>query len=407
MKRLQTKKLGEVCTIVNGSTPLRSEKEFWNNGNISWFTVDDIREQGRIINFTKQKITSKALEKTSVRLLPPDSILLCCTASVGEYAITKIPLTNNQQFNGLVIKDRETLDPFFLFYYASTLTKQLLGLSGKTTIDFIPISRLKEVEITLPSLSEQKRLVKILDEVFEEMGKAKGNAEKNLRNSRELFEAYLQRVFEGKREGWEERRLGDKKLLTIIDGDRGKNYPKKSDFLDEGYCLFLNTKNVRPDGFRFKNTMFITKEKDSALGNGKLQRDDVIMTTRGTIGNLGLYNDGIEFNNIRINSGMLIFRPDLKIISPEYLFEVFRSGIFKIQMKKHTSGAAQPQLPIKTLINFTIPVPKSLSEQKAIVKKLDALSEETKKLEELYKKEIADLEELKKSVLQKAFRGEL
>ena len=300
-----------------------------------------------------------------------------------------------------ILQPRQFLDSKYFYYFLQGINLKSLGYARHYRL-------LKEVSVFFPEfLPEQKRIVKILDEVFEEVGKAKENAEKNLRNSRELFESYLQSVFENRGEGWEERRLGDKKLLAIIDGDRGKNYPKKSDFFDEGYCLFLNTKNVRPDGFRFKNKMFITKEKDLVLGNGKLQRSDVIMTTRGTIGNLGLYNDGIEFDNIRINSGMLIFRPDLKIISPEYLFEVFRSGIFKMQMKKHVSGAAQPQLPIKTLINFTIPVPKSLSEQKAIVKKLDALSEETKKLEEIYKKEIADLEELKKSVLQKAFRGEL
>ena len=92
----QAKKLGEVCEIVNGSTPLRKNKEFWNNGDVSWFTIEDIREQGRVIKTTRQKITKKALGKTSVRLLPPEAVLLCCTASVGEYAITEISLTTNQ-----------------------------------------------------------------------------------------------------------------------------------------------------------------------------------------------------------------------------------------------------------------------------------------------------------------------
>ena len=79
----------------------------------------------------------------------------------------------------------------------------------------------------------------------------------------------------------------------------------------------------------------------------------------------------------------------------------------KSQINKHVSGAAQPQLPIKTLINFSIPVPKSLPEQHSIVAKLDAISAETKKLEAIYQKKLADLEELKKSILQKAFEGEL
>jgi len=201
--------------------------------------------------------------------------------------------------------------------------------------------------------------------------------------------------------------LGDKNILEMIDGDRGKNYPKKDDFLEKGFCLFLNTKNVRPEGFKFDSKMFISKEKHKALGKGHLKRKDVIMTTRGTIGNLGVYNDDVEFDNIRINSGMLIFRPNQQKITSEYLFEVFRSGIFKSLIKKHVSGAAQPQLPIKTLVNFSIPVPKSLKKQGIIVKKLCSMFLEIKNLESIYQQKIDDLDELKKSVLQKAFRGEL
>ncbi len=261
--------------------------------------------------------------------------------------------------------------------------------------------------IPLPSLKQQRQIVKKLDDVFDGVAKAKKNAEKNLQNSKELFESYLQSVFEKPGKGWEKMKLGDKELLGIIDGDRGKNYPKKSDFLSDGYCLFMNTKNVRPDGFDFATTMFVTEKKDKALGNGKLQRNDVVMTTRGTIGNLGLYSDDVKYEDIRINSGMLIFRPNTKRISPYYLFEILRSGIMKTQIKKHVSGTAQPQLPIKTLVNFSIPVPTSLTEQRGIVKKLHSLLVETKKLGKMYEQKLADLDELKKSVLSKAFHAEL
>ena len=111
---------------------------------------------------------------------------------------------------------------------------------------------------------------------------------------------------------------------------------------------------------------------------------------------------------IRTNSGMLIFRPNLKYIVPEYLFEILRSGIIRSQITKHVSGAAQPQLPIKTLVNFTFPLPKSLAEQRAIVgRRLEALSAETGRLEEIYWQKVESLEELKRSVLAKAFSGEL
>lgn len=196
-------------------------------------------------------------------------------------------------------------------------------------------------------------------------------------------------------------------IKPIIDGDRGTNYPKKYDFYDEGYCLFLNTKNVRPDGFNFDTKMFISEEKDKLLRKGKLKRRDVILTTRGTIGNIAIYDESVEFEHIRINSGMLIFRPNENIIKSEYLFEILRSSIMKSQIKKFTSGAAQPQLPINTLINFTLPVPKNIEEQSRIVSNLRELYTEIQRLENIYRQKIAALKELKQSILQKAFTGEL
>ena len=111
----QEKKLGDICDIVNGSTPKRSVLEYWDNGDIPWFTVDDIRSNGRIVSKTTQSITDKALKDTSIKLLPKNSVLLCCTASLGEVALTKIQLTTNQQFNGLVSKDAQSLLPYYLF----------------------------------------------------------------------------------------------------------------------------------------------------------------------------------------------------------------------------------------------------------------------------------------------------
>lgn len=130
----ETHTLGEVCHILNGSTPSKVEAEYWDNGNIPWFTIDDIRNQGRRIYETSQFITKKALEETSVKLLPPKAVLLCCTASVGEYAIAEIPLTTNQQFNGLVIKDEFTdkLLPDYLFYYAQYFGQSMSRLGGST-----------------------------------------------------------------------------------------------------------------------------------------------------------------------------------------------------------------------------------------------------------------------------------
>jgi type I restriction enzyme M protein len=159
--------------------------------------------------------------------------------------------------------------------------------------------------------------------------------------------------------------------FEIIDGDRGSNYPNKEDFSPSGYCLFLNTKNVRTDGFRFDELEFISPEKDAALRKGKLRRGDVLLTTRGTIGNTALYDDSVKFEHVRINSGMLVFRPDsIKLLS-SYLFLFFQSENFKAQCDAIVSGAAQPQLPIRNLKEARIPLP-PLATQKAIVEEIEA-----------------------------------
>ena len=159
--------------------------------------------------------------------------------------------------------------------------------------------------------------------------------------------------------------------LQIIDGDRGTNYPSKEDFSPSGHCLFLNTKNVRSDGFKFDELEFISAEKDNALRKGKLERGDVILTTRGTIGNTGLYDASVEFDHVRINSGMLIFRPDAAKLMSSYLFHFFQSENFRAQREAIVSGAAQPQLPIRSLNEATIPLP-PLATQQAIVAEIEA-----------------------------------
>ena len=128
---------------------------------------------------------------------------------------------------------------------------------------------------------------------------------------------------------------------------------------------------MRSDGFNFDDVEFVSKEKDESLRKGKLYRGDVLLTTRGTIGNTGYYDESVPFDNIRINSGMLIFRPDENKLSGNYLFHFFQSKNFKDQRDAIVSGAAQPQLPIRSLIDVKLPLP-PLEIQKAIVAEIEA-----------------------------------
>ena len=172
-------------------------------------------------------------------------------------------------------------------------------------------------------------------------------------------------------EGWRECKLGDR-IFEIIDGDRGVNYPKQNEFKDDGYCLFLNAKNVTSNGLAFDECYFISKEKDQILGTGKLLRNDIVLTTRGTVGNIGFFNNKIPYDNIRINSGMVIIRPNPDEILAEYAYQLFKT--LKCNFDAFATGSAQPQLPIRDIkeISFSLP---PLPEQRAIASVLGSLDD--------------------------------
>ena len=146
-------------------------------------------------------------------------------------------------------------------------------------------------------------------------------------------------------------------MAEIIDGDRGKNYPQQHEFLDEGYCLFLNTGNVTKAGFSFDSNQFISKEKCDLLRKGKLQRHDIVYTTRGTVGNAAFYSDSIPYEHVRINSGMVIIRPKETIVCTEFLYQILKSDYYRPFFRKYCTGSAQPQLPIKNFSTIELDLP--------------------------------------------------
>mgnify|MGYP002673516327 CR=1 FL=1 len=162
-------RLLSMCSIVNGFTPLRSESKFWDCGTINWFTVEDIKNQGEMIYATKQKITDKATSKE--RIVRAGSVLLCCTASVGQCALAMIDLTTNQQFNALTVKDvnRSILTDNYLFWFAKTLKTTLQRLSGKTTFEFVSVKKVGNILIPIPPFQEQQRIVAQIEKLFEQL----------------------------------------------------------------------------------------------------------------------------------------------------------------------------------------------------------------------------------------------
>ena len=144
--------------------------------------------------------------------------------------------------------------------------------------------------------------------------------------------------------------------IQLIHGDRGTNYPKQEHFKATGHCLFLSAKNVTLSGFAFGERVFIDGDRDALLRAGKLQRGDVVLTTRGTIGNVAFYGHDIPFDHVRINSGMMILRANPALWNSRFLYFLFASSYVQEQISALTTGSAVPQLPARDLKKFRLPV---------------------------------------------------
>lgn len=191
--------------------------------------------------------------------------------------------------------------------------------------------------------------------------------------------------------------------ISIIDGDRGKEYPKSDDFFVNGYCLFLSAKNVTKNGFNFTNEKsFISHEKDLLMRKGKLKRNDIILTTRGTIGNIAYYNSNVPYQNIRINSGMLILRCNQSTVLADFFYIYLKSTMVTSQINKLVFGSAQPQLTVKDISNLSINVPIKVEQQKIA----DFLSTVDKKIQQLKQKQQL-LQQYKKGMMQKLFSQQI
>lgn len=160
--------------------------------------------------------------------------------------------------------------------------------------------------------------------------------------------------------------------IEIEDGDRGKNYPSQKDFSSFGYSLFINNKNIKDNKLSLENAQYITKEKYDSLGKGVIKLNDLILTTRGTLGNCLLFDTNKNLP-ARINSGMVIIRTKNEY-NPYFLYYYFQSNFFQNQILEMKSGSAQPQLPIKDIQKILIPNI-SLNSQQHIVDIIGSIDE--------------------------------
>ncbi|MEZ4799168.1 MAG: restriction endonuclease subunit S [Flavobacteriales bacterium] len=282
-------------------------------------------------------------------------------------------------------------------------------ITGATGIIHISNTGLKKLKIPLPPLPEQQRIVSILDEAFAAIAKAKSNAEQNLKNAKELFESYLQGVFDpstrsgqGKGSGWEEKTL---KELTIKIGSGATPRGGKESYKSKGISL-VRSMNVHDWEFREKNLAFIDEKQAAELNGATLQEEDVLLNITGaSVARSCVFPK--EYLPARVNQHVSIIRPKKELLDARFLNLLLTSKTYKKQLLiTGEQGATRQAITKSQIEGFRVCIP-PLEEQQTVVRQLDALRSETQKLEAVYQKKIADLEELKKSILQKAFAGEL
>ena len=321
---------------------------------------------------TRRSVTNEEVKvydgQSSSKFCNDDTVFSRITPCLENRKIAKVAIDGDAAFGSTEFyvfrAKKKKADARFTYYLTSSdavvlpAINSMTGASGRQRADKRFIQRLK---LNLPDLPTQERIADILS-AYDDLIEANNRRIELLeQTAQELYKEWFVRFrfpgyenakFEnGLPEGWGYVRFG--KAIDIIDGDRGVNYPKQEEFYPEGDCLFLNAGNVTLKGFDFSACSYITKEKDSILRKGKLQHGDVVLTTRGTVGNVAFYNETMTFSEMRINSGMVVLR-NLGVVSPEYIYTALRHEYLQKLMTLYASGSAQPQLPIKDMKRMKI-----------------------------------------------------
>lgn len=396
--------LGCISEIIMGQSP---EGSATTDDSSYMPLIGGAADMGEI--YPKASRYTKAPTKTSMI----DDIIVCIRATLGR------PVFSDRIYclGRGVASLRHYVGYKELYRYGLINFEQYLydNATG-TTFAQVSSNALQKMPFPLIPFVEQQRIVDRIESLFAKLDEAKEKAQAVVDGFEDRKAAILHKAFTGELtqswrkankvdySSWKTKTLSETSI-QIIDGDRGKNYPKKDEFFPEGYCIFLSAKNVTKRGFVFDECECITKEKDELLHNGRLERGDMVMTTRGTIGNVAIYDDTVPFDHLRINSGMVIYRGGSEFVK-QYLIWLYQSKMITNQIDALRTGTAQPQLPIKVMNALQLPIP-PLAEQTEIVRTLDRMIEKEVNAKEAAEQTLAQIDIMKKAILARAFRGEL
>lgn len=396
----EIKRLSEVSKITYGYTDSASSK----NIGPKFLRITDIQNNSVVWDDVPY-CNCKNEELPKYKLEDGDIVFARTGATTGKSFLIKNP--PNAVFASYLIRlkifSKNILLPEFVALYfqtASYWSTINAGLSGSAQGGF-NATKLGELGVPIPPLSEQKRIVEILDEAFAAIDKAKANIEKNLQNAKELFECYLQNVFVNKKNEWEEIRLEDASELISKGSSpkwQGVNYVEKPG------VLFVTSENVGENVLLLNERKYVEEKFNLKDKKSILKKGDVLTNIVGaSIGRTAIF-DLDEIANI--NQAVCLIRCKQEILFNKYLMYLLNSPFTKQHLHDNEVNNARANLSLGFFRNLKIPIP-SLQVQKSIVTEINRFHIETSQLAGLYQQKLSDLEELKKSILQKAFSGGL
>jgi type I restriction enzyme S subunit len=404
----EVKKLGDIAAFFNGlwtgKKPPYVKVGVIRNTNFSKnATLDDsdiayLDVEIRLFEKRKLEYGDIILEKSGGGPKQPVGRVIEFCKEDGNYSFSNF--TSSIRANSDFVYS-SYLHRYLNYVYSIGITESMQ--SHSTGIRNLKLEEYKQLDIPLPPLSEQKRIVAILDEAFQAIDKAKENAQKNLANARELFEGYLNQVFSNPGKEWEEKKLGE--ILQIKHGyafegeyfsNEGKyvlltpgNFFEKGGYRDRGEKQKYFTGPIPKDFVLHKNDLLVAMTEQAAglLGSTIIVPED----------NKFLHNQRLGLiTPLPGSSWDKRFIPFL--FNTKYIRESIESSASGVKVR-HTSPSK--------IYEISTCIPRSTNLQKEIIGGLDSISSQTQRLESIYTKKLAALDELKKAILQKAFSGEL
>jgi type I restriction enzyme S subunit len=396
-----TRSLGELCAVVGGGTPSKSNPGYYD-GTIPWATVRDMQQD--TLEATEHRITREAVASSSTNVIPSGNVVIATRVGLGKVCILGQDTAINQDLRGIIPLSESVLNVRYLFWWLKSVSSVIVAEGTGATVQGVKLPFIKNLRIPLPTLVEQQRIVRLLDEAFEGIAIAKVNAEKNLQNARALFESHLQSVFAKSvaiSMNWPIKTLGE---VCQLKPAKSEARARLSAAADVSFVpmedLGINDKWVKALKSR--------PLSDVAGSYTYFAEGDVLLakiTPCFENGKLGIATNlinGVGFGS----SEYFVLRPDAAV-SAEFLYHYLNRDSFRLEGAARMSGAVGHRRVTREFIeSYPIPVP-SRSEQQRIISNLDELVGASDALTSSYVKKLAALDDLQKSLLNQAFRGEL